>query len=185
MRFAIVSLLFGLALPAAAACPPAPDHAAALDELVAQANAAETEHAGREIGNRMWELWADAPDEQAQAILDRGMAMRESYNYEGARQEFERLVTYCPDYAEGYNQRAFIAFLTGRFDAAVPDLERALDLSPGHVAARAGLALTYMQLGDLAAARRELEAALKLNPWLSERHLLAKGAPLAPKGEDI
>lgn len=169
----------------AADCPAAPDHSAAFAELTAKANAAQTEADGRVVSGLMWELWADAPDDVAQEILDRGMRRLRNSDFVGAVEDFDRLVAYCPAYAEGYNQRAFARFLQGDFPVALEDLEVTLELSPNHVAARAGLALTYMQLGEIPQARTHLRTALDLNPWLSERHLLAKGGQLAPDGEDI
>lgn len=174
-----------MAGPAFADCPAAPDHSAALLDLIDQSRAATNDYEGQQIGDEMWKLWADAPDEQAQDVLDKGMARRSSYDFAGALQEFDALVAYCPDYAEGYNQRAFVNFLSQDYEKAVVDLQKALELSPRHVAARAGLALTYMEMGDLDDARTELRNALKDNPWLGERHLLSKGGRLAPKGEDI
>ena len=75
--------------------------------------------------------------------------------------------------------------LSGDFEEAVISLDRALTLNPDHVAARAGMALSLMQLGRLDEARVELMAALKLNPWLSERALVAPGGALAAAGKDI
>ncbi|MEP4198860.1 MAG: tetratricopeptide repeat protein [Aliishimia sp.] len=170
---------------ALADCPTAPDHTSALSQLSEKARAAPNETQGREISNKMWELWVDAPNEQAQAILDRGMQKRSSYDLLGAIEDFTALIGYCPEYAEGYNQRAFALFLQENFTGALPDLDRALELSPNHVAARSGRALTHMQLGDVAKARTDLMAALEDNPWISERHLLANGAPLAAPGDDI
>lgn len=166
-------------------CPPAPDHTAALEALVAKVQAATSERDARLVSNRMWELWADAPNEQAQAVLDRGMAKRASFDLLGAIADFDILIDYCPAYAEGYNQRAFAYFIQRDYPRALTDLHRALELSPDHIAARAGLALTLMQLGRIAEARTELETAVAQNPWLSERHLLARGGPLAPEGDDI
>ena len=166
-------------------CPAAPDHTEALADLISQVRAAKNETQGRAFSARMWQLWADAPDEIAQAVLDRGMGRRESFDLLGAISDFDALIEYCPDYAEGYNQRAFANFLQGNFAPAVGDLQKAIELSPNHIAARAGLALTYMQLGDLELARAELLTAVELNPWLSERRLLEKGGPLALKGQDI
>ena len=180
-----VPILFLAANLAQADCPPPPDHAAALDALISQAQGAATEAEGQRVGQAMWELWADAPDASAQAVLDRGMSKRASYDFFGAMQEFDRLVEYCPDYAEGYNQRAFVNYLRGNFAAAVPDLERALELSPRHIAARAGLALTLMQMGETDRARNTLQTALDQNPWLGERHLMATGGPLAPTDIDL
>ena len=166
-------------------CPPAPDNTAALSKLIEQIRAAPNESAARPISGQMWELWLMAPDEAAQEVLDRGMRQRSSYDFAGSVASFDRLVAYCPDYAEGYNQRAFSYFLTENFENALVELDAALRLSPEHVGAQSGRALTLMNLGRIEEARTQMQEALENNPWLSERALLAKGAPLGPKGEDI
>jgi tetratricopeptide (TPR) repeat protein len=170
-----------LPVAAQAACPVAPDHAGALSALTAEAQSATTEDEARQISGRMWELWADAPDDQAQAILDRGMQRRAGYDFVGAHEDFDTLVRYCPDYAEGYNQRAFVNFLRQDFSAALVDLDKALDLSPDHVAALSGKALTLYALSRTAEAREVLARALSMNPWLPERGLAAPGGPLHPE----
>lgn len=187
MKRALALVFAGLAAASARAegCPPAPDHAAEVDRLYVDVQAAQSETQAREITNRMWELWTDAPDEAAQAVLDAGMERRRSYDYLGALQEFDRLIAYCPDYAEGYNQRAFVHFLRQDFRAALADLDRALELSPRHVAALSGRALTLMALDRMDEARLALAEALELNPWLPERGLAGPGGPLAPRGDDI
>jgi tetratricopeptide (TPR) repeat protein len=90
------------------------------------------------------------------------------------------LIDYCPDYAEGYNQRAFVSFLTEDFEGALPDLDRTLELSPTHVGALAGKALTLLALSRQDEGQKVLKQALALNPWLSERALLSE-----PPGQDI
>ncbi|WP_324751891.1 tetratricopeptide repeat protein [Roseovarius sp. Pro17] len=162
-----------LAAPVAAdTCPAAPDHTAALEALISEAQDAPDRSAGMAVSDRMWALWADAPDARAQALLDEGMERRQSYDYDAAMTAFESLVAYCPDYAGGYNQRAFIAYLRGDFEAALPDLDRALALQPQHVAALTGKALTLVALDRNGEAALALRAALAMNPWLSERALL-------------
>ncbi|APX11936.1 tetratricopeptide repeat protein [Tateyamaria omphalii] len=169
----------------AIACPAPPDIAAELGALIEEANAAPDERAGRAASDKMWQVWLRAPDASAQEVLDRGMRQRGNFDFVGAYDSFDALVAYCPDYAEGYNQRAFISFLREDFAAALMDLDRALALSPDHVGAQSGRALTLMNLGRRDEARAQLEAALVNNPWLSERHLLADGAPLGPVGEEL
>ncbi|MEM6375759.1 MAG: hypothetical protein AAF686_05920, partial [Pseudomonadota bacterium] len=146
MKYAIIALL--AAGPAfATACPEPPDHAFALSKLIKQAREADNSRDGRVLSGQMWELWADAPDAQAQDLLDEAMSRREAFDYDGAMLAAEALIEYCPDYAEGYNQRAFIHYLRENYDAALPDLDRTIELSPRHVAARAGQALTLAALG--------------------------------------
>ena len=167
------------------ACPPAPDYSAELEGLIDSIRTAPDARAAEPLSGEMWELWLTAPDAAAQAVLDKGLRQRNNYDFVGALASFDRLVTYCPDYAEGYNQRAFTHFLRGNFAAALVDLDVALRLSPDHVGVQSGRALTLMNLGRIAEARTQMQAALENNPWLSERALLAKGAPLGPTGEDI
>ena len=134
----------------------------------------------RVLSNRLWELWATAPDEAAQALLDRGMTARASYDFLSALEAFDRLVEYCPDYAEGYNQRAFVNFLREDFAAALVDLDEALARRPSHVAALSGKALTLMGLGRHDEAQVFLRLAYELNPWIPERGLLQD-----PPGKDL
>ncbi|SLN55413.1 lipoprotein NlpI [Falsiruegeria litorea R37] len=137
------------------------------------------------MSNKMWTYWADAPNEQAQSILDRGMAKRAAWDLLGAREDFDALIAYCPKYAEGYNQRAFVHFLSQNFQAALLDLDQALALSPDHVAALSGRALSLLGLNRIDEARETLQSALEMNPWLPERGMLDAGGALAPKGQDI
>lgn len=147
--------------------------------------AAENESDARVFGSQMWELWAKAPNEPAQAMLDRGVLKLRSYDYTGAVEDFDALIAYCPDFAEGYNQRAFVYYLQQDYAPALDDLDRTIALSPRHIAALAGRALTLMGLDRKDEARAALSYALTLNPWLSERNLMAPGGPLAPVGKDI
>jgi len=156
-----------------------------LQALVDRARAAPSEAAARGIAGEMWAVLLRAPDGTAQKILNAALARRDSYDFLGARAELDRLIAYCPNYAEGYNQRAYVAFLRGEYALAMPDLETALRLEPLHVGAQSGRALTLMNLGRIPEARTQMLAALENNPWLSERALVAKGAPLGPDGEDI
>ena len=122
----------------------------------------------------LWRLWAMAPDPQSQELLDRGMRARSSFDFIEALATFDRLVAYCPDYAEGYNQRAFVNFLRRDFDKALVDLDKALERNPQHVAAMTGKALTLIGLGREEEAQEVLRAAVALNPWVPERQILRK-----------
>ena len=178
MKYALISLL--LATPALADCPPAPNIIDAESALFDRIREAPNEMAARPLSNELWALWTLAPDAQAQELLERGMRARGSYNYLEARDAFDRLTEYCPEYAEGFNQRAFVNFLTQNFTAALVDLDRAIELSPRHVGAISGKALTLIGLGREEEAQEVLREAVGLNPWLSERHLLKE-----PDGEDL
>ncbi len=181
MKPVICALPFALvASLAVASCPPPPAIGAAEDALFAEVQAAENELQAESGSRGLWELWTRAPDSTAQELLDQGMAARASYDFLRAMEKFDRLVDYCPDYAEGYNQRAFVSFLREDFPAALADLDLALERSPRHVGALSGKALTLMGLGRDDEAQVVLREALELNPWIPERGLLRDDP-----GEDI
>ncbi len=183
MRF-----LFTLALiagPAFAECPDPADRSDDLELLFDKARDAKDAMEGRRVSAQMWQVWLAAPDDIAQELLDRGMRRRDIYDFAGALKDFKRLAEYCPNYAEGFNQSAFIHYLTNDFESALADLDVALFLQPMHVAAQSGRGLTLMQLGRIAEARAQMLVAVVNNPWLSEASLLEKGAPLGLVGEDL
>ena len=168
----VLTICPGLAV--AEACPAIPDRSAESEAVLREIQAAPDEMSARLLTNDLWAIWADAPDAKAQEMLDRGMARRAAYDFDAAIAAFDALVAYCPDYAEGYNQRAFVNFIRQDHATALEDLERALDLAPTHVAAMAGQALTLMSLGRTELGQSVLRRALDLHPWLPERHMLIK-----------
>lgn len=176
MRNRLASLLISLALatPLAAqdTCPPAPDLEADKDAILSQLRIAPDPMSAQILGGALWQIYTAAPDARAQDLLDSGMRARESFDLSGARAILDDLVAYCPDYAEGYNQRAFASFLAQDFAAALTDLERVLEIDPRHVPALSGLALTLIGLERHEEGQARLREALRFNPWLSERALL-------------
>ncbi|PUB16164.1 tetratricopeptide repeat protein [Yoonia sediminilitoris] len=170
-----------LAAPAfAESCPPAAENSARTSQIITSLGRAQTQEQADLLGAELWALWTTAPDEPAQALLDDGMRKRSVYDFLGAQESFDRLVAYCPHYAEGYNQRAFASYLRQDYSAALIDLDKALALNPLHIAALSGKALTLIGLGRNDEAQVALREALALNPWLHERALL-----IGPVGTDL
>jgi tetratricopeptide (TPR) repeat protein len=170
-----------IAAPAfAQSCPAVTDRSARIAEIVGELSVSRGEGEARMLSQQLWELWLDAPDALAQEMLDQGMSQRTIYDFLGARETLTRLVDYCPDYAEGYNQRAFASYLAQDFEAALADLNIALEIMPNHIAALSGKGLTLMGLGRDEEAQEALRAAVAMNPWLQERALLTE-----PMGTDL
>ena len=179
-----MKLILPLCLMAAPAfaqtCPQAVDHRAALDGIIAELKLSRGAVEARSLSDQLWAHWTDAPDEKAQRLLDTGMQQRVAADLVRSRTTLDALVDYCPNYAEGYNQRAFSSYLQQDFAAALADLDRALEIMPDHIAAMSGRGLTLMGLGRHAEAQEQLKAAIAMNPWLSERALITE-----PIGTDI
>ena len=176
-RLALICLL---PMPALAQPCPAPDPALAAERapLFGALAEAPTEMRGREIADRIWRSWHVAPDPHAQDLLDTAKRRLREADYAEAERLLTELVAYCPDYAEGWNQRAFARFLAGDLDDALGDLDRTLELEPRHFGALAGRALALLRQGRAELGQQALRAAVAVNPWITERYLLAE-----PPGE--
>lgn len=180
MRFVLAFLLMTQAALADDICPPVPDHTAERARIMVILAHARDQTEAQFMSSQLWQIWTHAPSARAQGLLDEGMDRRIAADYAGSRAVLDELVAYCPDYAEGWNQRAFAAFLAQDYPAALADLDVALEIMPDHVAALSGKALTLIGMGRDDEAQVVLRAAVKLNPWLGERALL-----IEPPGQDI
>ncbi|MGR3434690.1 MAG: tetratricopeptide repeat protein [Shimia sp.] len=168
-------LVLALWVPAAAwaeTCPPGPniiDAETAIYDRIREAPDAAT---AAPLGRALWALWTRAPDDRAQTMLRVGMSQLRAGAFDQARTTLTALIAYCPDFAEGYNQRAFAAFLQQDYDPALADLDRALARSPRHMGALTGKVMTLMGMGRTALAQDVVREAIVLNPWIRERALL-------------
>jgi tetratricopeptide (TPR) repeat protein len=178
MKYAMI--LSVLAAPVFADCSVGTDYSDVIAQIVGDMQAAPDPGSAQVLSGEMWEIWLDAPDELAQAMLDDGLALLRVGDYVSSYTALSALIDYCPDYPEGYNQRAFGAFLSGNYDAALVDLDAAIALQPVHLGALTGKALTLIAMDRRDEAQDVLRAALAINPWLSERALLDE-----PDGTDI
>jgi Tfp pilus assembly protein PilF len=75
-----------------------------------------------------------------------------------------------PEYAEVWNQRATVYFHRAKHEVALVDVAKALVLEPRHFGAFAGRAINRLQQLKPVIARSNNEEALKLLPYLLERH---------------
>ena len=139
---------------------------------------AKNEMNGRAIADQIWKIWITAPDDKSQELMDAGRERIRVADYERAEELFHQLITYCPHYAEGWNQRAYARFLRQDYGSALEDIVAVLDREPRHFGALAGRAVTLISMGRVEVGHVALRQALEIHPWLSERHLL-------PSGEDI
>ena len=137
-----------------------------------QKSTSETE--ATPVANMLWRDFTRAPDAHSQDLLDKGMRRIRQGAADTAEPILDELITYCPDYAEGWNQRAFARFLTGNYDGALEDLERTLEIEPRHFGALAGKGLTLLRQGRQVQAHQALREGLAVHPWMNERHLLPK-----------
>ena len=143
--------------------------------------AAQNEAAGRQVANNIWLFWFEAPDAEAARLMREALERRRMLDLAAALKLLDELIAHAPGWAEAWNQRATIRFLTDDYEGSLADIERVLPLEPKHFGALSGRALIFMRQGRTDEAEAALRRAVKINPFLAERALL----PPEPEGEDI
>lgn len=136
--------------------------------------------AGQAAANDVWAFWVRAPDDRAQMLLNEGMEGIRYGDLAGAEAVLGDLIAYCPDFAEGWNQRAFARFLIGDNAGSLADIEQALMREPAHFGALSGKIMILARQGKRQLARLVVIEALRVHPWLQEGALLGQGS-----GQDI
>ena len=143
------------------------------NELLAELASAQSETEGREAEANLWEFWfSQSPNAEVRALLEAGRERIQAYDFEAAENHLNEVVKAAPEYAEGYNQRAFARFLRENFADSLTDLEKALELEPNHFGAMAGMYQILRIQNRTPAAMEVLRQAVIIHPWIKERGAL-------------
>ena len=102
---------------------------------------------------------------------------RRKYLYKGENStEAEVLLTQLiedlPDFAEAWNRRAVLYYITQEYDKALADCKQVIELNPVHFGALHGMGLCYAALGDFSSAIRAFRQALEIQPYSVENQRL-------------
>jgi tetratricopeptide (TPR) repeat protein len=183
--FAILVICLSVCLWAAAATASVeatePQPSRDQDALFEALKAAPTEADAQRIENDIWLSWLDAaPTPEIRSKLDTAMQRRVAFDFQSAKQLLDEIVTEAPEFSEGWNQRAFILFLQGNYEASLEDIERVLDLEPRHFGALSGRAIIFMTMGRVELGQKALREAMEIHPFLKERGML-----IEQKGLDL
>ena len=165
MRLTAIAL--ALALAWLAGPPAAADQTnPRLDKLFEQLRSAEDPVYAQLVQGRIWSLWFEHDDPQIQELMDQGRAAMDAQRFDEALELFDEVIERDPNYAEGWNRRATLHYLTGRFEKSLADINKVLALEPRHFGALSGRGLVLTQLDRLHDAIEAFRAALAVNPHM-------------------
>jgi tetratricopeptide (TPR) repeat protein len=142
-----------------------------LDVMFANLKVVENDQNARKIEQTIWQLWMSSDNRTVNQMMQVIMATRESGDYEEAINLLDDLISQYPNYSEGWNQRATIYYLMGDFEASVLDVAQTLKLEPRHFGALSGLAVMLWKQGNYDIAKKSLNEAVRINPFLAGRSM--------------
>lgn len=118
------------------------------------------------IEQDIWQIWSRSENGEVNSYMMGGMHAMAVGNMAKALDLFTAATRTDDEFAEGWNKRATVLFMLGKFPESLQDVQRTLALEPRHFGALAGLGLIYEALGEAEGAEAAFERALAINPHL-------------------
>ncbi|WP_298724844.1 tetratricopeptide repeat protein [uncultured Ferrovibrio sp.] len=140
----------------------------AIDDLFDKLYETQNPIEARQLERKIWEAWATSGSDTIDALMKGGITVMEKGDHKRAEQIFSAMIELKPDFAEAYNKRATVRFLSGDYAGSVADIERTLNLEPRHFGALAGLGTIMERLDNLEEALKAYRRALAANPHLDD-----------------
>jgi tetratricopeptide (TPR) repeat protein len=158
--------VFPSAKPQAKAEKPLPqDRESLLNELYTHLAKTHDATEAAPIAETIEGLWLQSGSDTIGVLMGRSAKAINEQKNDLALQLLDAVVALAPDYAEGWNRRAYVYFLQNNYEGAVGDLRRALALEPNHFKALEGLARILRDTGQKKSALEAYKQILKINPY--------------------
>ena len=161
-----VSLTLAAPIAASAGNDPAKDQL--LNQLFQTLKGASSEEKGAQIEQAIVSVWLDSGDAKINEKMDWAIAAMGASAYSLALNYLDSIVLNKPDYVEGWNKRATVYYIIGRYQESLSDIDRTLALEPRHFGAIAGRGMVDLQLGDMQGALDAFKQALAIDPQLTD-----------------
>jgi len=142
----------------------APSRTETLQKLYADLANAKDPAAAEPIVRAIQELWVQSDSPTATLLLQRALAAAQEKNYEQALRFLDYLTGLYPDWAEGFNRRAYLYVVRLDYARALGDLRRVLALDPGNFRALEGLVQVLRTMGQDKAALDVVRELIKAHP---------------------
>jgi tetratricopeptide (TPR) repeat protein len=142
----------------------ADEKAKVLNDLYAHLATANDEQSAKSVADTIERLWLQSGSETINLLMERAGTALKAKNAELALRLLDYDVELAPDYAEGYNRRAYVHFSQNNLESAVGDLRRTLALEPNHFKALDGLGQIWREHGNKKGALRVIKQLLEIYP---------------------
>lgn len=158
--------------------PPLTD--AAVDDQAIGSEAARAEHLEglfsllADKDNKDWDrtaqqiqvIWNRSGSDSMDLLLFRAREAMEEKQYDVALVHLDDLTRLAPDFAEGWNVRATVHFVTENYGRSLEDIAKTLKLEPRHFGALSGLGIILDRIGEQKAALEVYRRAQAIHPHL-------------------
>jgi tetratricopeptide (TPR) repeat protein len=163
----------------------ADDKSKILADLYAHLATSDSPEAAKKLQATIERLWGFSGSDTVNLLMQRASKALGAKDYDQALKFLDYVVQVAPDYAEGFNRRAFVHFSRNDMPSAVGDLRRALALEPNHFRALDGLAQIWRQTGNAKGALSVVKQLLEVHPYWEGAARMAEELAREVEGQGI
>ena len=156
-----------------------------LDILFAHLATTGDHELGRQIAVSIEKIWRIPGGDTVNLLIDRAEGFSQKNENDKALKLLDAAVDLAPDYAEGWNRRAFAHFRLGNNEGALGDLRRTLALEPNHFRALEGMAKVLTGVGEKKGALKAYEELLRVHPTVEGAQTAIDDLKKAVEGQGI
>jgi tetratricopeptide (TPR) repeat protein len=122
----------------------------------------------------LWRIWFHQKGAYGLEMIEQSQVLLESGELLKAEAVLTELIEDQPDFAEAWNRRAVLYYLTEQYRKSLADCQKAADLNPVHFGAIHGIGLCHAALGEYDRAIHAFRRALEIQPHalINQRLLL-------------
>ena len=144
-----------------------------LNQLFEQLKKSNNASIALEIEMKIWNIWSTHPTQEKLTIsLAIGSELMSKGNLDSAYKIFSTIVESEPNWAEGWNKRATVLYLMGKYVDSLNDIDEVLNRESRHFGALSGQALVQIKLKNYEKAIKSYQAAQKIYPSIKSAEIM-------------
>ena len=157
-----------------------------LSQLFEQLTKSKKTSIAFEIEMKIWNIWSTHPaNDNLTQSLAKGSDLMSMGELEAAYKIFSTIIESTPNWAEGWNKRATVLYLMGRYQDSLNDIDEVLKREHRHFGALSGQGLVQIKLENYEKAIKSYQAAQKIYPSIKAAKIMIPQLEELIKGNAI
>ena len=126
-----------------------------------------------EIEMKIWNIWSTHPSqENLTQLLAKGSNLMSEQKLNKAYETFSIVIGLDPSWAEGWNKRATVLYMLGRYKESQKDIDQVLTLEKRHFGALSGQGLVQIELKNYERAINSYQEVQKIYPSMQSPKIM-------------
>ena len=144
-----------------------------LSQLFEQLKKSNNDFIAFQIEMKIWNIWSTHPTrEKLTQLLEKGSDLMSKGELEPAYKIFSTIIDSAPNWAEGWNKRATVLYLMGKYHDSLNDIDEVLKHESRHFGSLSGQGLVHVKLKNYEKAIKSYQAAQKIYPSINAAQIM-------------